>query len=466
MRLTFLGHQGWHFEHNGRSFLLDPILEAMGNGAARLPIWPQRRLDFSRYEPLDGVIISHEHADHFSLDTLHALPRRCRIYISDLSSHALATAIAEMGFAVERFAALRSFAISGVSITPLPGLYNTLEPDTYALLMQDASGASFLTAIDTVTHPDICAWLAQHCPVRTLDNLTNNFVEPRQPLVRDPLAFTQSRAIVAGNMMDFAQKFRPRRAVVSGQGWSFQGDKEALNHGFFSVDNAWVTAAARELAPHIEWFEGTPGLRFTLQGDSISIDESPLIGPVQMPSRKFDPASVQIGEPFPPWSGVRALPPERMKAVREFIVQRLGEGIGAHSPKLMEALYYLKFQESGSLLPSLGLSVRNGETRSLYELDYGQLLFHEAKAGRSKPPAVGIELWASDLELLIGAEEESFMIFESAMQRWSHVPAIIGESMLIEALMWFTSRFRSREQLAFYRKRIAELRGEVRSVAS
>ncbi|HKQ84537.1 MAG TPA: hypothetical protein VJS42_20230 [Steroidobacteraceae bacterium] len=45
-------------------------------------------------------------------------------------------------------------------------------------------------------------------------------------------------------------------------------------------------------------------------------------------------------------------------------------------------------------------------------------------------------------------------------------PALIEQLVLIEALMWFTSRFRSREQLAFYRKRIAELCGEVRSVAS
>ena len=45
-------------------------------------------------------------------------------------------------------------------------------------------------------------------------------------------------------------------------------------------------------------------------------------------------------------------------------------------------------------------------------------------------------------------------------------PVIIDELVLIEALMWFTSRFRSREQLAFYRKRIVKLCGEVRSVAS
>src|SRR5882757_5043476 len=195
MRITFLGHQGWQVENNkGRSFLLDPILEEIGNGAARLPVWPQRRLDFTKMAPIEAVIISHEHADHFSLETLNALPKRCPVYVSDLASFAMLSAIQDLGFLVQRFKPLETFAINGIKITALPALYNKLEPDVYALLLQDDSDASFLTAIDTVAHPDIFGWLAQHCPQRTLDNLTNNFVEPRQPLVNDANAHTKSRA--------------------------------------------------------------------------------------------------------------------------------------------------------------------------------------------------------------------------------------------------------------------------------
>src|SRR5688572_6017976 len=138
MRITFLGHQGWRFENGGRGFLLDPILEEIGNGRTTLPVWPQRRLDFRKLEPLEAVIVSHEHADHFSLDTLAALPPHCRIYLSDLSSAAMATAIVELGFEVTRFGALKPFTIAGLTLTALPGLYNTLEPDTYGLLIQDS----------------------------------------------------------------------------------------------------------------------------------------------------------------------------------------------------------------------------------------------------------------------------------------------------------------------------------------
>jgi hypothetical protein len=460
MHITFLGHQGWQFENNQRSFLLDPILEEIGNGAAKLPVWPRRRLDLSKFEPLDAVIISHEHADHFSLETLAALPRRCRIFISDLSSNAMATVIAELGFEVKRFTALQPFTVCGLQITALPGLYNLLEPDTYALLVKDASGASFLTAIDTVAHPDVVAWLAAHCPLRTLDNLTNNFIEPRTPLVRDPSAFKKSRSLVAANAMEFVQNFAPRRAVVSGQGWSFGDSKLELNHSYFSVDNKWLTRAARELAPQVEWFEGIPGMRFNLRGEQIAVDQSSVIGALQYPSREFDPASAKVAEPYVPWAEIGEISVQRFAKVREFICNDFGQVLGTNAPKLMERLYYLKFQTAGNVaapLATFAIVVRNGAKRFTFEFDYGQLLFREV-VGPPRPHAVGIEMWAADLELIIDAQEDAFTVYESAVRTWTHVPNLIADSTLIESFMWFTPRFRPREFLSFYRSRLAMLR--------
>jgi beta-lactamase family protein len=458
MRITFLGHQGWRFESGDSSFLLDPILEDIGNGAVRLPVWPRRRLDFRQLAPLEAVIVSHEHADHFSLATLAALPPRCRIYISDLSSLAMSSAIADLGFAVTRFSALKSFSICGLEITALPGLYNTLEPDTYALLVRDARGGSFLTGIDTVPHPDVLDWLARHCPARTLDNLTNNFVEPRQALLDDPAAWVRSRSVVAGNMLEFVQKFRPRRAVVSGQGWCFQGAKSKLNHSFFSVDNAWLTSAARGLAPHVDWFEGTPGMRFELNGDALAVDGAREIEEIERPDRTFVPDAVLEPEAFTPWSGARTLPADRLRKARDFVVEEFGRILGAHAPNLMQRLYYLKFQALPGASATFGLTIRNAGTRHAFELDYGRLAFAEVDAATAGRAAVGIEIWASDLELLIGAEEDAFMIMESAVRTWTRVPELVEAPMLLETFLWFTPRFRPNEFLRAYRARIRELR--------
>jgi len=460
MRITFLGHQGWRFESGNSSVLLDPILEDIGNGAVGLPVWPRRRLDFHKLAPLEAVIVSHEHADHFSLATLAALPPRCRIFISDLSSLAMGTAIAELGFAVTRFSALKSFSLCGLEITALPGLYNTLEPDTYALLVRDPRGGSFLTGIDTVPHPDVLAWLARHCPSRTLDNLTNNFVEPRQALVDDPTAWVRSRSVVAGNMLEFVEKFRPRRAVVSGQGWCFQGAKAKLNQSFFSVDNAWLTSAARELAAHVDWFEGAPGMRFELNGDALAVDRGPDVDEIARPDRTFVPAAIREPEPFPPWSGARTIPVDRLRKVRDFVVDDFGRILGAHAPNLMQRLYYLKFQALPSASATFGLTIRNAGARHAFELDYGRLTFAEVGAAAAGRAAIGIEIWASDLELLIGAEEDAFMIVESAVRIWTRVPELVDAPMLLETFLWFTPRFRPNEFLRAYRARIRELRAQ------
>ena len=59
---------------------------------------------------------------------------------------------------------------------------------------------------------------------------------------------------------------------------------------------------------------------------------------------------------------------------------------------------------------------------------------------------------------MIAAEEDAYMIAESAVRTWTHAPAIIDSAQLLEVFQWFTPRFRPREFLAHYRARIAELR--------
>lgn len=461
MRITFLGHQGWHFENEGRGLMLDPILESIGNGRAKLPIWPARRLDFGKFGPIEAVIVSHEHADHFSLETLAALPKPCRIYLSDLSSSAMECVISEMGFEVRRFGALQPFTVCGLRITALPGLYNLLEPDAYALLFENASGASFLTSIDTIPHPDVFKWLSAHCPARTLDNLTNNFIEPRHALVKDPTSFSKSKQIVAANAVEFADSFKPRRAVISGQGWCFGKSKSALNHSYFSANNRWLARSLLELAPKVEWFEGVPGMRCSLSGGECSLDQAPLVGALDYPDRSFDPSVVEVAEPYPPWSEITEIPVDRMNRLRTFVTTELGATVSAHAPKLMERLYYLKMQSAGmkEISATIALVLRNGSMRAVFEFDYGRLRFEEIVSGGEC--AAGVEMWASDLELIVDAEEEAFSIYESAIKPWSFVGDLIPESALNELFIGFTPRFRPREYLAAYRRALVSQGGRV-----
>jgi len=457
MLVTFLGHQGWLIESKSRGFLLDPILEAIGNGADRMPVWSRRRLDFAKMGMLEAVIISHEHADHFSLETLNALPRHCKIYISDLSSGAMLQAIREFGFQVERYSAITPFMIADIRITALPGMYNTLEPDVYGLLMQDDSGASFLTSIDTVAHPDIFAWLQQHCPKRTLDNMTNNFLEPRQPLVDDPRSWEKSRTIVMGTTLEYVDKMKPSRVVISGQGWCFETDRDQYNHSFFSVDNHWLEEAAKALIPSVQWWRGEPGQRFTLEGMTVSVDTTSICVSLPHTDRTFDANSVRTLVPFSPWTQEISISEQRLSEVQRFVTETFGAIVGGYSPKLMEGLYYLKFQDCGERPATMHLAVRNGTAKYIYELDYGLLQFRDVTSIAKAEAVLGMEVWAADFELIISAAEEAFLVYESAIRIWSHMPDFIAANALIESFTWFTPRFRPVETLAFYRSQIAKL---------
>jgi hypothetical protein len=201
-------------------------------------------------------------------------------------------------------------------------------------------------------------------------------------------------------------------------------------------------------------------MRFELNGRSISLGRSDVVTPRESADRTFDPAAVRVAEPFAPWSGVREIPADRLAGVQRFVCEEYGQVLAAHAPRVLECLYYLKFQQAENLLPGLAVVLRNGGARHAFELDFGRLSFSPAPAGRVRSCALGLEIWASDFEWLLAAREESFLVYESSVRAWSQVPQFLEAAALSECFTWFTPRFRPRETLAFYRSQIASIRGD------
>ncbi|MFL6551044.1 MAG: hypothetical protein ACJ8OJ_20305, partial [Povalibacter sp.] len=243
-----------------------------------------------------------------------------------------------------------------------------------------------------------------------------------------------------------------------------EADKAHLNHTFFSVDNDWLVRTARELVPHVAWFDAGPGTRFTLHGSDLSVDLSELITVMSRANREFLPQSMQASEAYAPWTGQREVSAEQWRMIRSFLCDRYGQILGAYAPRLMEKLYYLKFTNPLGAQPTMVVVVRNGTARTVFEFDYGQLLFREA-SGLHQSHLVGFEIWAADLALMLGAEEEVFMVYESAVRPWS-LAADIEPAALIEAFMWFTPRFRPQQFLDFYRTQIAALTADQKSISA
>src|SRR5207247_2903160 len=87
---TFLGHQGWLFQSKSSCFLVDPLLcEEFGQAhALEYRVYPPRVFSFENFPKVDGVVLSHEHDDHFAIPSLARLARTIPIFLSAPSSPA------------------------------------------------------------------------------------------------------------------------------------------------------------------------------------------------------------------------------------------------------------------------------------------------------------------------------------------------------------------------------------------
>lgn len=104
-RATYFGWQGWLFETDRATVAIDPLLvDQVGRGPRHTRIdfvfREAREVKLDRLPPLDALVLSHEHEDHFSVPTLVRLDRRIPLYVSRRVSAAARGLLAELGFAV------------------------------------------------------------------------------------------------------------------------------------------------------------------------------------------------------------------------------------------------------------------------------------------------------------------------------------------------------------------------------
>jgi hypothetical protein len=106
IEMTFIGHQTWLFAAGSTSVLVDPILGAtFGNSVEStfaMPIFPPRVVDLEKMPRVDAVILSHEHIDHFNLETFSLLDRRTSVLVGEFMLDSVVDAIRALGFTVTR----------------------------------------------------------------------------------------------------------------------------------------------------------------------------------------------------------------------------------------------------------------------------------------------------------------------------------------------------------------------------
>ena len=462
MLVTFLGHQGWAFESEESFILLDPIKRKMGNGNVRLPVWPNRNLDFDLLPDIDGLILSHEHSDHFDLETLIKLPFRGDVFVSDLSSCSMRNTLISLGFNIKTMHPYQVFNINNISFTPLGMLDEPLEYGVYGLLVEDNNGHSFLTTIDGVPHPSMNDWLYQNCPTRNLDNYTNNFVETLPYLSNVKGNPEHSFGQAVSRLIDYVEEFKPSNICFSGQGWSFPESHKELNSEFFSVTNKMLLDATNLLFPFISASNSKPGQVYDL-GNLNNYSYANYVHTEQVTARRYEP-NENLKKPLP-WSRNNALEESKLNAVVQFIISEFAILLDKHAPKIMHGLYELSTAQCDSYDPHILLRVLNSGQNLDFVLDHGQLRFVPIKMTTNPglTYCAGIEVWASDFYSIINGDDEAYLIYESSVRRWCHFPDLLGEPICIEFFSPFTPRHRPFFYQMAYEKRMKNLLQETAS---
>lgn len=157
LTVTHLGHSGWICESEGRTILVDPLLQAdFGRGAraARMPcLWPPRLLSMANFPTLDAVVISHEHEDHFNLPSLAMIDRSIPVYMPNRSSVAATSILREMGFNCHPLVPSEPIRFGSLELLPLAPDFVTSshvdEWDVLALVFRNIDrGGTFFTTVD------------------------------------------------------------------------------------------------------------------------------------------------------------------------------------------------------------------------------------------------------------------------------------------------------------------------------
>lgn len=438
LEVTFLGHQGWQFAAGNMRILVDPLLvEPFGHGGGVGTIYPPRRLDIAAMPPVDAVILTHEHEDHFNIPSVNRISREIPFYVPERSSLALRRFLVEAGFEVFTLAAGNTLDMDDLHFTCFSAdhlRHDELDEwETMPFLVTDVKdGGSFFTTVDVAVSASIEAQLRQRgvapglwCYANNTMNMSFQDRPPRRPPAVLP--------IVARFVADHAGRPSPRLAsLMCGGGFAFDGARAWLNKLFFPLDSDTLFGNLRTLSAGETFFAPTPGTQYVIDKDRIrsTADSTPYLGVPdrkQWADRAYDPQT-QPAAVLDSATGGRPLEAGEL----EEIEQRLASFAEfLYGGALFRALYSLTVTAlPAPVKAKFAIGALSGATSHVFEYDPSGCRF--IRLGKPAPLSdyvAAIECHAADLlDYLRGRIMPSALMF-GRLRRWrgggeNFIPAV------------------------------------------
>lgn len=406
LETTFIGHQGWQFATRRARILVDPLLvEAFGHRGGVGVVFPPRAIDLAAMEPVDAVVLTHEHEDHFNLPTLAAIARSVPIFVPERSSSAMRQVIEEAGFSVRTYAAGETIAFGDLHFTAFaPDHIANDEQDEWEtspfLVVDTVDGGSFFTSVDVAVSPSIEAHLRKRGAAPGVWAYANNATNLSfQTLPAGPAP--APLPIAARFIMDHIRLGNPGLAtLMCGGGFSFLGPRAWMNNLFFPLDSNALFDAVQRLNPAHRYFVPAPGWRITTTRDAVvSIsDTSPGLRslPVESwPDRSYQPAIAPPAGVSPASGRTHLGAGER----EELLEQLRSFASFLYGSPLFRTLYSLSAAElPAGVKQAFAISALSGEDTILLEYDPSAVSFRDLGSSASLSGyALGAECYATDL---------------------------------------------------------------------
>ena len=429
---TFLGHQGWMVRSEKAALLIDPLLREDFGDAHALPyrVFPPRRLDLAALPPLDAVVLSHEHDDHFDIPSLARLDRAIPIHLSVRSSTAAHQILRAMGFTVHPLVPGVPVRFADLELAPFAGDHVTVncgdEWDALPFLVRHTDGhGSLFSMVDITMTQAHVEWAASKAMRPGLVSWTNNAMDLSH--MADYLAEKTEGTQQCFVKMGVGHKLittiwgTPAAMMTCAGGFSFTGDAAWMNQRVFCVDTDEVCAQMAKVYKKEKFYAAVPGQTWHMQAGKLKqVDaEAPFLRAEpreSWPSR----ARAQIAAPDYAPATRRALEPGELDRLRAALDELAGTLVGG---VLFRGLCSLREDELGGRRGTFAFVARDGDARHVLAYAPGACAFEPGVEPARDVYLAGLECWAADLLAVAEGALGPIALTFGRARLWNALPA-------------------------------------------
>ncbi len=260
MKVTLLGHASVLVEMQGARCLMDPVLSDPFEDGAVVSC-PRREIRLDQLPPIDVIILSHSHLDHFDIPSLARLPRQCDVLCP--KDRAIGYALKELGFTrIRETDPMTSIVFPTHELmTTHSNVSNVVE---FGVVFKDRTG-TFWNQVDTVLAPATLQGVKQRHPRIDLlfaMHASQNF------------GFFESKGLGFPYKMhemnlNTVLSIRPGLTVPGSAGFRFCGPIEWCNSFLFPVSREQFVADLLQLAPDLQTCIANPGDVFEIDRGKV-----------------------------------------------------------------------------------------------------------------------------------------------------------------------------------------------------